>query len=131
MNIKVFVYGTLKDDRANRKKAHIVGQMVSLHSFPAVMIDESRFKFNKNPYMIEGEIIEADSELMDRMDGIEGIPHLYTKEKVKTIEGDDVIIYQGNTAWESSSLKIEPDKNGVASWGCRTGCWGVYEEFGV
>lgn len=105
----VFVYGTLRNDykggmaaylRENAKfiqPAHASGDMFMM-GFPGVVPGEG---------VVKGDLFEvADQSVLDRLDGYEGHPHLFKRQKVEVTPTSafPVLIeawmyfYQGETA---------------------------------
>jgi len=99
--MKCFVYGTLKQGYNNNhilsssvlvKEAIVDGYKLYYSGFPvAAPCDES---------MVKGEIwdIGDDEQVLERLDRLEGVPWLYTREKVTTKCGEEVSMYVGNPA---------------------------------
>jgi len=115
---KVFVYGTLRKPSAKREVNHIKGYMINCGSFPAV-------KLYSEGDTIEGEILLADEDTLRRLDIIEGIPRLYTREITETIEGNQVFVYQGNSAWNDTQEYLIPDDDGVLRWKGAVARWSI------
>lgn len=130
----VLVYGTLRDSRPSPKRVinHVVGQMQTNGSYPSVVVDEDKFLYGNEGYKIEGELVPITSDdHIKSMDLIEGLPNLYTKEIVKTVEGNLAYLYQGNSSWRKTNTQIKPDEDGVARWSGRINCYQMFERYGV
>lgn len=95
---KIFVYGTLKSgygnnrliEHANKLGEHTVEAgrycLVDLGPFPAVMpVDEIS---GLAPTKVTGEVWEVDDQTFERVDGLEGYPHFYNREKIQTPFGE-------------------------------------------
>lgn len=92
---KVFVYGTLRKGQMLSNnllksnylgEATVVGTLFNLGWFPAYVEDGITD--------VKGEVYEVDHETLERLDIIEGYPHLYKRKKVETPYGDAFIYYQ-------------------------------------
>ena len=95
----VFVYGSLKSGGAIRglnqfEGAEIVGKakttypdydMRDLGSFPGV--------FKGGTKHIQGEVWKVDDDTMEQLDGIEGFPDFYSREKTHTSQGKAWMYY--------------------------------------
>lgn len=87
--MKVFVYGTLKRGfRLNPvlSNSFFVGEtivegydMFSLGAFPAIKSGEGS---------VHGEVYEVDERTLSVLDQIEGVPHLYVRQKIQTPLGE-------------------------------------------
>jgi len=104
--LQVFVYGTLKQGYGNNRilssgQATLVGEDVVegyelyYSGFPVA---------NPNPLTaVRGEVWDIGDPLTDeraastlaRLDGLEGVPHMYTRENVVTRGGREVGMYVG------------------------------------
>lgn len=91
--MKLFVYGTLKRGYHNHyiiEGSKLLGEAVlpdygifSLGSFPGIV--------RRYDYRTHGELYEIDEALLPRLDRLEGVPHLYTRETETVVaNGEDV-----------------------------------------
>jgi len=96
--MKVFVYGTLKKGFGNHfllkdsqfiKVDKVSGLMYNIGPFPGAVPAKG-----DNP--LHGEIYEIDETTLQRLDRLEGVPHLYRRETEKTSSGEEVFIYWFN-----------------------------------
>ena len=97
MRTKIFVYGTLMKGMVNHaflKDSKFVGKaevsgfdMYLLGNYPGVINGSGRVK---------GEIYEISDITLKDINELEGEGYLYVKTKVKTIEGDEVLLYVYN-----------------------------------
>lgn len=127
---KVAVYGTLKKGEGNHG---LISQATLLETdvvqathfqgnywFP-MGIFVSYNEDNHDVYNIAVEIYEVDKPTEARLDILEGVPSLYTKEYIKTKNGEDVLIYNYNwnlpKAFSSETQTNNCTKEGdVLSW---------------
>lgn len=111
MNTLVFVYGTLKKGHGNhgliagfinvdhskytgenKFVGHdkILGRIYSLGGFPGL---------KEHPDgKVHGEVYEVDAPTLERLDRLEGHPHMYERRLIETVEGKKVwtYFYNGN-----------------------------------
>ena len=103
---RFLVYGTLKNGR--REKILIKAAIRDCGSFPAVKLGREG--------IVECEVVEISTEKMtDNWDNYEGCPYLYTRERVKALNGEEYWIYEGNESWDDSRI-LSPDGDGVCRW---------------
>lgn len=89
----LFVYGTLKRGQRNHpllKGAEFLdtgitaGRIYSVGSFPALTLPKSHREY------VQGEIYRITPEMLPRLDRLEGVPHMYTREEQQVWgDGDD------------------------------------------
>jgi gamma-glutamylcyclotransferase (GGCT)/AIG2-like uncharacterized protein YtfP len=72
---KLFVYGTLKTGKGVTGFIH--AELHDLGAFPAVI------NVDNTEEWVKGEIIEVEEKDFKRIDGYEGVPHLYIRKKAK------------------------------------------------
>lgn len=100
----LFVYGTLKNSEVG-DEFYIYGSLYDVGSFPAFVL-----RGNKK---IPGQIAVVNDKILASLDIYEGVPSLYTRERIKAHVFDDaekaidVWVYQ--FAGETDNLK-EIDK---------------------
>lgn len=87
----VFVYGTLKKGFPNNRllnksklltEACYPGNMYDIVYFPGVKFYDSE----KNLGDIHGELWEVDDDTLVRLDELEGVPHLYTRIVIDSLD---------------------------------------------
>ena len=94
----VAVYGTLMEGEANawlipegtqRTRAKLTGTLIDTgHGYPAFV--------PAGETAIEAEIVEVDERTLFRLDILEGVPHLYRRQRVKAeLEGGAVATVWG------------------------------------
>lgn len=99
---KVFVYGTLKRGFGNNvllRNSRYIGDFVSPPIFEMFAVGQhGGFPLlTEGEYNILGEIWEVDDETLRRLDGLEGVPHMYRREKFFVDETiGDVFYYHWN-----------------------------------
>ena len=95
--MKVLVYGTLRPGHgAHRIFSNprdlgirlIPGTMYDLGHFPGVKLG--------GPRRFVANLIECDDNCLDRLDGYEGVPHLYTRQTINLEEEGLAYIYEIN-----------------------------------
>ena len=69
---KLVVYGTLKPHKEDTH--YFNGKMWDVGHFPCVKLDYDN--------LIPGQIIDVTDEELNRLDRYEGVPHLYTRQRV-------------------------------------------------
>lgn len=117
----LFVYGTLKKGfplESNLKDAEYIGEAVTRkanfsidthnEAWPAMLLGD---------YHIKGEVYQINQQIIDRLDVVEGVPHLYERVKIKLkgfkkpvyvyIAGDRLVRLLEK---ETTSTKIHTDK---------------------
>lgn len=92
---KIFVYGTLKDKTAPTYVKETTVQGLTLYAvsphFPGAVFA---------PGEVRGEIHEVTSQQLEALDSYEGVPGLYLREMVKTVDGEEVWVYVWNRSIE-------------------------------
>jgi gamma-glutamylcyclotransferase (GGCT)/AIG2-like uncharacterized protein YtfP len=110
--MKLFVYGTLKNQSSDFTINHIRGFMIDWRQHTDKKLSVA-IKIDKSGDLIEGQIIDVTKEDLKRLDRYEGCPRLFKRIKAKTIEGNSIYLYQGNKAWNDYIRRVKPDSDGV------------------
>ena len=90
--MKVFVYGTLKSGHGNNRVLGVskkIGDVTTAKNFR--MYSNGYFPMiirDKDGYKITGELYEADEFTIQRLDRLEGVPHLYHRDSCTVIDCD-------------------------------------------
>lgn len=117
---KVLVYGSLKKGFGNHgclsgatfiNDATTVDStysMISLGGFPGVI--------NGNKF-IQGEMYACDTDVMRRLDQLEGNGSFYTREEVETTEGVAWMYMLPTNEYRTRDKHRVVDDSGVESWG--------------
>lgn len=93
--MKIFVYGTLKRGHCRNnvlQNQKFLGevqtkpfyQLLDLGSFPGMIMGN---------LSVKGELYDVDENCLQQLDWIEGVPHLYKREKCKVEGHEDVQTY--------------------------------------
>ena len=93
----VFVYGTLRkeeglnhilEDSNFLGTTTVKGTLIDLGAYPGLILT--------NTQEITGEVYEVDESTLDRLDQVEGCPHLYRREALQSEEFGDMYVYIWN-----------------------------------
>jgi gamma-glutamylaminecyclotransferase len=108
----LFVYGTLKrgcknhyilEDCQLRGQATLLGySMLDVGGFPCIIPGPPNDA-------VKGEIYEIPPGRWPRLDRLERVPHLYTRETVNLLDGAEVQVY----IWNSSTHEMPPVPDGI------------------
>jgi len=97
----VFVYGTLLEGEPNAyllEDAEMIGDAETEPAFR--MLDMGPYPAAATPgkTQILGELYRVDRETLARLDHLEGVPRLYTRERIELADGSQAWIYLINPA---------------------------------
>lgn len=118
----VFVYGTLLTGYGNwgtyLKPAEGIPAelegfgMVSLGGFPGILEEVGS--------TIQGELFEVSGYQLERLDGLEGVPFLYRREKITTKCGKEAFVYVYNRGF---SIEVYKKRGNYIP----SGCWRTWK----
>lgn len=108
----VFVYGSLRSGMHNHRvmgqsellaEANLTGfEMYQVSSFPAIVAGEG---------CVKGELYLVDGATLDRLDRLEGHPHMY-KRRLVTVQSGDVLAQAWVYVWQRPVDRLAPVPGG-------------------
>lgn len=119
----VFVYGTLKRGFSNHgllSEARFLGEGLTIPKFAMYKVGfPVLMESNGSVGRITGELYEVSARTLERLDMLEGVGRMYTREKVRVMTTDGVteaMIYIGHPGmWmhRLQTMRVQlPDANG-------------------
>lgn len=129
--MKVFVYGTLKSGYGNNRilekstkicDAEVEGFKLYNSGFPVAASCHQSSVVGEVWEIGDPLISESSKWTLQRLDALESVPYLYTRENVSAIDSEgnrhDVSMYVGNpTTWRYfEGMKEEPNESGKYFW---------------
>lgn len=122
--MKVFVYGTLKSKYGNNYLlrgardlgVHIVSGVRLWYSYGPGSFPVAELTDNPEHRTI-GEVYDLtpDPTIINNLDALEGVPHMYRRELIVTESRKAANIYIGNR-WNFQELNPVPTQDGIFNW---------------
>jgi len=118
----VFVYGSLKKGFRNNKvlgDSKYVGtfktttkfKMLDLGYYPALMLDDV------GGNVVLGELYEVSGDTFERLDQLEGYPHMYDRDIITLSNGSKAWVYfMKKDNYNATADLVEPNKGGLLIW---------------